>query len=106
MYMVWTDGSSTNLVNIDLIPQRYHFGSMLTPEQCRAARGLLGWTQEKLADKAGVSRGTVRGFERGHHDLHRASAAVIRAALEAEGVVMIDADEMGPGVRLQSSPER
>ena len=65
----------------------------LTPQQCRAARGLLGWTQEELAARAGVSRSTVRGFENGRHELHRGSAAVIRIALEAAGAVLIDPDE-------------
>lgn len=74
---------------------------MVTPEQCRAARALLDWTQADLAERAGVSRSTVRGFENGRHELHRGSAAVIRAALEAAGVVMIDPDEQGPGVRLR-----
>ncbi len=73
----------------------------LTPGQCRAGRGLIDWTQEELADKAGVSRSTVRDFEKGRHDLHRASAAVIRAAFEGAGVVLINAEDgLGPGVRL------
>ena len=72
------------------------------PEQCRAARGLLGWTQEELAERAGVSRSTVRGFENGQHELHRGSAAVIRGALEGSGVILVGADEeAGPGVRLR-----
>ncbi len=74
---------------------------MLTPEQCRAARALLDWTQADLAERAGVSRSTVRGFENEQHELHRGSAAVIRAAFEAAGVVLIDPDDQGPGVRLQ-----
>lgn len=74
----------------------------LTPEQCRAARGLLGWTQAALAAQAGVSRSTVRGFENGRHELHRASAAVIRGALETAGLILIDADDQaGVGVRLR-----
>jgi|SoiMethySBSTD1v2_1073268.scaffolds.fasta_scaffold1929751_1 transcriptional regulator with XRE-family HTH domain len=74
----------------------------LTPHQCRAARGLLEWTQEQLAKAAGVSRSTVRGFENGQHELHRGNGAVIRGALEAGGVILIDADnEAGAGVRLR-----
>ena len=72
----------------------------LCPAQCRAARGLLDWTQEHLADVAGVSRSTVRDFEKGRHDLSRASAAQIMAALAQAGVFLIPADGMGPGVRL------
>ncbi len=75
----------------------------LTSHQCRAARGLLDWTQEELAERSGVSRSTVRGFENGQHELHRGNAAVIRGAFEAAGVILIDADDMaGPGVRLRT----
>ncbi len=72
----------------------------LTPAQCRAARGLIDWTQEELAEAAGVSRSTLRDFEKGRHDLNRVSAAQIKAALEAAGVILIPADTLGPGVRL------
>jgi transcriptional regulator with XRE-family HTH domain len=77
--------------------------SILTPEQCRAARGLLDWTQEELAERAGVSRSTVRDFEKGRHELQRATAAQIVLALEQAGVLLIPADEMGPGVRLSGN---
>jgi transcriptional regulator with XRE-family HTH domain len=72
----------------------------ITPEQCRAARGLLDWTQEELADRAGVSRSTVREFEKGRHELQRSSAAQILGAFEISGVVMIHGTDLGPGVRL------
>ena len=75
-----------------------------SPEQCRAARGLLDWTQEELAEKAGVSRSTVRDFEKGRHDLSRASTLQITASFEGAGVVLIAADGMGPGVRLLEPP--
>ena len=79
-------------------------GMSLTPEQCRAARALLTWTQDDLATRAEVSRSTVRGFENGQHELHRGSAAVIRGALEAAGVILIDPNEdAGPGVRLRGT---
>ena len=76
----------------------------LTPEQCRAARGLLDWTQDELAAAAEVSRSTVRGFESGQRDMQRATMAAIRRALEGAGVSFQDADESGgPGVRLSGS---
>jgi transcriptional regulator with XRE-family HTH domain len=93
---------STNLGDLDLFIYQGHLFSMLNPEQCRAARALLDWTQEELAERAGVSRSTVRGFENGQHEPHRASATMIRAALEQAGVVLIDADDQGEGVRFQS----
>lgn len=77
----------------------------ITPEQCRAARGLLGWTQEDLADRAELSRSTVRDFEGGRHGLQRASAAQVVRVLDEAGVVLIEAGEMGVGVRLRAPPE-
>ncbi len=74
----------------------------ITPAQCRAARGLLDWTQEQLAERAELSRSTVRDFEGGRHDLQRASAAQVVRVLEAAGVVLIEADGgLGSGVRLR-----
>jgi transcriptional regulator with XRE-family HTH domain len=73
---------------------------LLSPEQCRAARGLLDWTQEELAQRANVSRSTVRDFENGRHHLHPATAAQVVGALEKGGVLLIPPAEAGPGVRL------
>ncbi len=72
----------------------------LEPAQCRAARGLLDWTQEQLAERAGVSRSTVRDFEAGKHDLHRASDAQIVRAFNEAGVIMIGPCGQGVGVVL------
>ncbi|SNB68864.1 DNA-binding transcriptional regulator, XRE-family HTH domain [Arboricoccus pini] len=73
----------------------------LMPSQCRAARGLLAWTQDLLAARAGVSRSTVRDFENGRHDLHRSTASQIARTLEEAGVMLIASGEFGPGVRLR-----
>lgn len=73
----------------------------LSPAQCRAARALLDWTQDELAEHAEVSRGTIRGFESGQHALQRSTAAAVCRALEAAGVRLVDADAQGgQGVRL------
>lgn len=37
----------------------------MSPRQCKAARALLGWKQDKLAVKAGISKRTVVRFESG-----------------------------------------
>jgi transcriptional regulator with XRE-family HTH domain len=76
----------------------------LCPEQSRAARGLLDWSQADLAQRAGVSRSTVRDFEGGRHELHRASEAQIVRALTEAGVRLLAADGEGPGVRLALPP--
>jgi DNA-binding transcriptional regulator YiaG len=77
-----------------------HTGHM-TPEQCRAARGLLNWTQDQLCEAAKVSGPTVRNFENGKITPHRSSLAVMRQALEAAGVEFIAENGGGPGVRLR-----
>jgi transcriptional regulator with XRE-family HTH domain len=74
---------------------------MLTSSQCRAARGLLDWNQQELADRAGVSVVTVRQLEGEVTAPRRSTIAVVRAALEKAGVEFIDENGGGPGVRLR-----
>ena len=76
----------------------------LIPPTCRAARALVDWTQEDLANAAGVCRSTVREFERGHHALQQASASAIIAALRRAGVELLGPEGDGPGVRLLRRP--
>jgi DNA-binding XRE family transcriptional regulator len=73
----------------------------LTPAQCRAARGLLDWTQEELAERAEVSRSTVRDFEKERHELQAASAQQIVSAFEGAGAVFLEPDGIGRGLRLR-----
>jgi transcriptional regulator with XRE-family HTH domain len=77
---------------------------ILLPEQCRAARGLLNWTQENLALVAGVSRSTIKDFECNRHAIHRATEMLLIKALEEGGVRLIASEAEGPGVRLSSPP--
>lgn len=59
---------------------------MLAPEQSRAARGWLDWSQEQLAERANVSLSTVRDFEKGRRTPIRNNLEAIQKALEGEGV--------------------
>lgn len=77
-------------------------GFMLTPEQCRAARGLLAWSQNELAKKARVGVVTVHQLEAASSQSRPATLDVIRRAFEAAGVEFIDENGGGPGVRLRS----
>jgi predicted transcriptional regulator len=74
---------------------------VITPSQCRAARGLLAWNQEDLATRAGVSQVTVHQLEAGVTQPRRATLDVIRRAFENAGVEFIDENGGGPGVRLR-----
>jgi hypothetical protein len=48
----------------------------LSPSQCRAARGLLDWTQQELADAARIGVATVRLFEGNGAESRHATLAV------------------------------
>lgn len=75
----------------------------MTPAQCRAGRALLGITQGKLADAAGLGLSTVVDFERGRRRVSLDAVQAILMALESAGVELIDENGGGPGVRLQRS---
>ena len=79
---------------------------MITGKQCRAARALVDWSQDDLAGRARVGVVTVRQLESGAHEPRRATAEVIRRALESAGVEFIDANGGGPGVRLRKRAPR
>jgi transcriptional regulator with XRE-family HTH domain len=71
--------------------------------QIKAARALLGWSQETLADSATVSVPTIKRLEAvdGMLGGRNETAEKIRSALEAAGVEFIDEFGGGPGVRLR-----
>lgn len=68
--------------------------------QCKMARAALGLGVRELARLAEVSVDTVSRLERGE-DLMPRTIAAIRTALEQAGVIFIDQDGNGPGVRLR-----
>jgi transcriptional regulator with XRE-family HTH domain len=74
---------------------------MITSAQCRGARGLLGWSQQTLADRAGVGLMTVHQLEKDGSRPRRATAEAIKRALEAAGVSFIEENGGGAGVRLR-----
>ena len=74
---------------------------MITPAQSRAARGLLGWNQQDLANEAGVGIVTVHQLEAGTSQPRRATLDVIKRAFERAGVEFIDENGGGAGVRLR-----
>ena len=84
----------------DLPPWRICSG-MITPAQCRAARGLIGWSQQDLANKAGVGTVAVHQLESGTSQPRHATLDVVKRAFETAGVEFIDENGGGAGVRLR-----
>jgi Helix-turn-helix len=74
--------------------------TVITGEQIRRARELLGWTPYRLAPRAGIGHTLLRQFERGARPIDAESAARLRAALEEAGVEFLG-NGTGEGVRLR-----
>ena len=68
--------------------------------QSKMARAAIGWGVRELAKEAGVAVDTISRLERGEEIMPRTLSA-IRSALEAAGVIFIDENGEGPGVRLR-----
>lgn len=73
---------------------------MITIEQIKAARALLGWTQDDLAKASGLSKPMINLLERRKSNPKVDSLAAIERALTHAGVEMTE----GPGVRLNTLP--
>jgi transcriptional regulator with XRE-family HTH domain len=78
-----------------------------SPRQSRAARALLGWSQQDLAKNAGVGVSTVADFERGQRTPTKENAEAMRTALEKAGITFRrDSVKIGafPGLRGHTAP--
>jgi DNA-binding XRE family transcriptional regulator len=79
---------------------------LITNLQIRAARALLGWSQTRLAEEAGVSVITVKRLEASLEGFHARFDIVmkVKVAVERAGVVFLDgADGFSHGVQLRTS---
>lgn len=73
----------------------------ISPAQCRAARALIELDQADLAERANVSRNVIVDFEKGRRTPTANNLVAIQSALEAAGVVFVDAvNGRGAGVCL------
>jgi transcriptional regulator with XRE-family HTH domain len=82
---------------------------MLQVTQIRAARALLGWRQEDIAQAAKISVATIRRIE-SQEELSTGNVSTllkIQGAFEQAGVQFIDEDETGGfGVRMAKKKRR
>lgn len=73
----------------------------ISPEQSRAARALLNWSRGELAERSNVSVATLADFEAGKRTPYDRTLSDVRQALEKGGVIFVDENGEGPGVRLR-----
>jgi transcriptional regulator with XRE-family HTH domain len=71
--------------------------------QCRAARGLLNWSQTTLCKASKVGMRTLGDFERETHRPSDHLVRDIRAALETAGIEFFSEDGGRIGVRLSAA---
>jgi predicted transcriptional regulator len=74
----------------------------ISPNQLRAARSMIGWTREDLADASGATTRNLARIEAGEIKPRPRTVAAIRSALEAAGVEFIPENGGGAGVRLKA----
>jgi transcriptional regulator with XRE-family HTH domain len=73
---------------------------MITRQQIKMGRAALGWSVRDLAAKSGVSINAITRFENGS-DAYATTLTKLQRALEAGGVLFIDENGGGAGVRLK-----
>ncbi|GEP08058.1 helix-turn-helix transcriptional regulator [Methylobacterium oxalidis] len=74
---------------------------VISRAQCRAARALLEWTQDRLSAEASVSKKTLVDFEAGKRTPYDRTIADIVRALETAGIEFISENGGGVGVRFR-----
>jgi transcriptional regulator with XRE-family HTH domain len=73
----------------------------IVASQCRAARALLGWSQDELEHHSHITKKTIADFEREARRPHDSSLHALQKAFDSNGVVFIPQNGGGAGVRLK-----
>lgn len=75
--------------------------NLLTKEQCRAARGWLGLTQDELSSVTRVAQKTIARFETGVVVPHDRTLVDLQRALEEMGIEFVFEGNLGVGIRAR-----
>lgn len=84
---------------------------MITSQQLRAARALLGWDQRQLAERADLSVPTIQRMESSDGQVRGIVGTLVKviSALEAAGIELLGDNApstgLGRGVRLRESSD-
>lgn len=76
--------------------QNNHMLRTMSPEQVRAARNWLAWTQAELAERAKVGLSTVKDYEGGKRTPIANNLEAIKKALENGGIRFTADSVSGP----------
>lgn len=76
---------------------------IISAAQSRAARALLAWSQDELVSASKVTKSTIANFESEKRQPYERTLVDIRRALEDAGVIFIEENGEGPGVRLRKN---
>jgi transcriptional regulator with XRE-family HTH domain len=83
--------------------------SKISIRQIKAARSLLGWSQDDLAERSGVSKPTIGRLESQDSETiggREETGMALIAALEKAGVEFIAENGGGVGVRMAKKARR
>jgi transcriptional regulator with XRE-family HTH domain len=85
-----------------MIKRKSYDSSLLTGGQIRAARALLRWSAQDLADRSRLGVATIRRAEalEGAVEMTPANAELVTRTLESAGIDFTNGD--APGVRLKA----
>ena len=92
-----------NNCNIGVKLQEGRGNALVNGAQIRAARGLLNLSVAELAAQTGLAVNTIRRAESTNEipAITAGNLRLLRMTLESAGVIFVDADDLGPGVRLK-----
>lgn len=76
---------------------------MITPAQCRAARALLDWSQQRLADESNIGNATIRNFEGEKSAPQHATLDVLCRCFESAGIEFLNVDRGDGVIRLRGA---
>ncbi|WP_170866104.1 helix-turn-helix transcriptional regulator [Rhizobium sp. NFR03] len=76
----------------------------MKPAQLRMARSALKIGVRDLASMADVTTATITRFENERGGLNTVTLTKLKSALETAGIIFIDENGEGPGVRLRNQP--
>jgi transcriptional regulator with XRE-family HTH domain len=80
---------------------------MLSAQQIRAARSLLGWSRRELAIVAGISPGTIKAVEQGKTDARLSTLRKLARTFTAHGVEFImEGARTGVMIKSEQSADR